>query len=132
MVGQQWKSDITQELQSKLIWKVFILRGSLFKSGKIWEVSLSGVVIQLELTMIKQIIWDWSGNNVKMTLHSNFKLSYLKKIQNVLKDSVSIWCDLISLATRSNHLVKNWSSYKKERRISQATTGKWRQTAAWN
>ena len=82
LVGQQWENDITQRLFER---PPDVLRGFFFKSSKVWEVRLPVVVIQLKLAMAKQRKWDWSGNNVQMTLHSNFKLSSSKKIWNMLE-----------------------------------------------
>ena len=55
------------------------------KQSKIWKVWQPGVAIEPNLTMIKQIIWDWLGNNVQMTLQSNFKISSSKRIWYSLK-----------------------------------------------
>ena len=62
-----------------------IFRSFLFKQSKIWKVGQPEVAIQPNLPMIKQIMWDWLGNKVQMTLHINFKLNSSKRIWYSLK-----------------------------------------------
>ena len=86
-----------------------------------------------KMTILKQVMSDWPGNDRIMTSHSNFKLRYSETSLDVVRGFfVSIWCDLRSLVTRGNHLVESWLSYQKECHIDRATTEKWRQKATSN
>ena len=88
-----------------------VLRSFLIKYSKMCEVWLPGEVIQLQSTMVKPRICDWWSKDLQMTLHNNFKLNCSNMIWSKVKVFfVSICCDLINLAARGNHLVKNWSS----------------------
>ena len=69
----------------------------------------------------------WLSNDWKMTSHRNLKLRFFWKLfRSSKRFLICFWCYLRSVVTRVNNLLENWPSLKKECRICQAATEKWR------
>ena len=79
--GNSGKFTSHKNFNLRFLWKTARYTKRFF----VWKVWQPGVAIQPNLTMIKQIIWDWLGNNVQMTLHCNFKRSSSKRIWYSIK-----------------------------------------------
>ena len=62
-----------------------------------------------KLTIVKQGMTDWPGNDAKITSDSSLKLGFSNSSQDlVIEVLVSILCDLRSLSARVTHLIENW------------------------
>ena len=110
-----------------------LVRSFLFQMGVVWTVWWSKVIILLKIDHLK-------NRNVALT-EQQLKNDVIQKPQTTIfwkffrsskRFLICFWCYLRSAVTRVNHLLENWPSLKKEFRIAQARTEKWRHVKTSN